>query len=306
MARAVSRRQSAVCCGFRRCGSGAAFRAGQHGRQRGAAHDLRIAGDHGDRDCHTPRIRIDLTADVTPREKTVLDFALQVDCGLTRGICSGSSRRSRRTWASAQRSMRRSSAACGRASICDSMANTRRCLPTSVTWTRRWAPYRCTACSRARGNPGKHVRIARPSLFPDACRSEVTTRAVGASARSARSSRPVSSGDSSSADYRRLCSDESLRQYCRDNAITRRLDDKLPTALRSSFRQAVLVKYIGTAREQIEALDQLPVPTLIHITEYLKAGSTKNTRITYRPRRAMAHRPSCAPCLTVRMSWATS
>ena len=69
--------------------------------------------------------------------------------------------------------------------------------------------------------------------------------------------------------------EDSLRQYCRENSLTRPLDEKLPPPLRQAFRQAVLVKYNGTAREQIAGLDKLPVPTLIHFTDYLKGGFDK-------------------------------
>jgi len=69
--------------------------------------------------------------------------------------------------------------------------------------------------------------------------------------------------------------EQSLQEYCRANGITRPLDDKLSASLAQSFRQAVLVKYMGTAREQLAALDQLPRPALIHLTEYLKGGFDK-------------------------------
>ncbi len=69
--------------------------------------------------------------------------------------------------------------------------------------------------------------------------------------------------------------DESLRQYCRENSITRSLDDKLPTSLRKSFRQAVLVKFDGPAGELMASLDKLPVPTVIHISDYLQGGFDK-------------------------------
>jgi hypothetical protein len=69
--------------------------------------------------------------------------------------------------------------------------------------------------------------------------------------------------------------DASLREYCRANNITRPLDDKLPPALRSPLRQAMLIKLMGTAREQIAALPQLPAPALIHFTEYLQGGFDK-------------------------------
>ncbi|HUT91895.1 MAG TPA: hypothetical protein VMY37_20540 [Thermoguttaceae bacterium] len=68
---------------------------------------------------------------------------------------------------------------------------------------------------------------------------------------------------------------ENLDDYCRANAITRPLREKLAPAVFEKFRRAVLVKYQGTAREQIDSLDRLPVPTLIHFTDYLKGGFDK-------------------------------
>jgi len=68
---------------------------------------------------------------------------------------------------------------------------------------------------------------------------------------------------------------DNLDDYCQANAITRPLREKLAPELFDKFRRAVLVKYQGTAREQIESLDRLPVPTLIHFTDYLKGGFDK-------------------------------
>lgn len=68
---------------------------------------------------------------------------------------------------------------------------------------------------------------------------------------------------------------ENLAEYCRANAVTRPLREKLKPDRFDKFRQAVLVKYNGTAREQIESLSHLPLPTLIHFTDYLKGGFDK-------------------------------
>jgi len=68
---------------------------------------------------------------------------------------------------------------------------------------------------------------------------------------------------------------ENLDDYCRANAITRPLREKLAPGVFEKFRRAVLVKYQGTAREQIDSLDRLPVPSLIHFTGYLKGGFDK-------------------------------
>jgi len=68
---------------------------------------------------------------------------------------------------------------------------------------------------------------------------------------------------------------DNLRAYARANGITRRLEDKMSPAVLDKFRQAVLVKYQGTCREMADHLDKLPVPSLIHITDYLKGGFDK-------------------------------
>jgi hypothetical protein len=68
---------------------------------------------------------------------------------------------------------------------------------------------------------------------------------------------------------------DDLRAYCQANAITRLLKDKMPAPLLEKFKQAVLVKYQGNNQELIESLDKLPVPTLVHFTNYLKGGFDK-------------------------------
>jgi hypothetical protein len=67
----------------------------------------------------------------------------------------------------------------------------------------------------------------------------------------------------------------ALAAYCRANDITRLLKDKFPPATFDKFRQAVLVKYQGNVEEQLAALDKLPVPSLVHFTDYLHGGFDK-------------------------------
>ena len=69
--------------------------------------------------------------------------------------------------------------------------------------------------------------------------------------------------------------EDDLAAYCQANAITRTLQQKLPPRLLESFRRAVLVKYNGPAREKTASLDKLPVPTLIHYSDYLHGGFDK-------------------------------
>jgi hypothetical protein len=68
---------------------------------------------------------------------------------------------------------------------------------------------------------------------------------------------------------------ESLRAYTRLNGIQRRLEDKTPPELLAKFKQAVLVFYAGNCAEKLAHLDKLPVPTLVHFSDYLKGGFDK-------------------------------
>ena len=68
---------------------------------------------------------------------------------------------------------------------------------------------------------------------------------------------------------------ESLDDYARANVLGRPLREKLPRDVLDRFRRAVLVKYDGSARDQLEGLPQLPVPSLIHFDEYLHGGFDK-------------------------------
>lgn len=66
-----------------------------------------------------------------------------------------------------------------------------------------------------------------------------------------------------------------LGTYCQVNGITRPLREKLAPEVFDKFRRAVLVKYDGNAREKLAALENLPVPSLIHYSDYLKGGFDK-------------------------------
>ena len=68
---------------------------------------------------------------------------------------------------------------------------------------------------------------------------------------------------------------DDLQAYCQANQITRRLDQKMPADVLAKFKQAVLVFISGSSREKTACLDRLPVPTLIHFSDYLKGGFDK-------------------------------
>jgi hypothetical protein len=66
-----------------------------------------------------------------------------------------------------------------------------------------------------------------------------------------------------------------LRAYCADNAIRRRLDEKMSKETLEKFKRSVLVYYGGSARDKTQYLDLLPSPSLIHFADYLKGGFDK-------------------------------
>jgi hypothetical protein len=68
---------------------------------------------------------------------------------------------------------------------------------------------------------------------------------------------------------------QSLNDYAAANGLRKQLRQKLPQQSLDRFRSAVLVKYDGTARDMIAGLPKLPVPCLIHISDYLKGGFDK-------------------------------
>ncbi len=68
---------------------------------------------------------------------------------------------------------------------------------------------------------------------------------------------------------------DDLRAYCEANLIVRRLEDKMKPDVLAKFRQSVMVYYAGNARDKIDNLSRLPVPTLIHFADYLHGGFDK-------------------------------
>ena len=68
---------------------------------------------------------------------------------------------------------------------------------------------------------------------------------------------------------------QHLRDYAAANGITKPLADKFKPEVWAKFREAVMVKVDGSANEKAAHLDQLPVPTVVHFSDYLKGGFDK-------------------------------
>lgn len=68
---------------------------------------------------------------------------------------------------------------------------------------------------------------------------------------------------------------QDLVAYSAANAFTRRLQDKMSPQVLDKFRNAVMVFYAGNARDKTDHLSLLPMPTLIHFSDYLKGGFDK-------------------------------
>jgi hypothetical protein len=68
---------------------------------------------------------------------------------------------------------------------------------------------------------------------------------------------------------------EDLARYTAANGLTRPLTDKVKPDTLARLKQSVLVFISGSAREKTAALDRLPVPTLVHFSDYLKGGFDK-------------------------------
>ena len=65
----------------------------------------------------------------------------------------------------------------------------------------------------------------------------------------------------------------ALGQYATANGFSRTLDDKIPSApKREAFKQSPLLRILGTAAELTARIPQLPAPSLVHFTQYLKGG----------------------------------
>jgi hypothetical protein len=68
---------------------------------------------------------------------------------------------------------------------------------------------------------------------------------------------------------------ESLLAYRKANGITRRLEDKMPPDVLEKFKRSVLVYYDGNCAELLRHLNLLPVPSQIHLAQYLQGGFDK-------------------------------
>jgi hypothetical protein len=68
---------------------------------------------------------------------------------------------------------------------------------------------------------------------------------------------------------------DDLNAYCQANQITRSLESKMAPATLAAFKQSVLVFLDGTCQQMLAHLDQVPAPSLIHFTRYLKGGFDK-------------------------------
>ncbi len=66
-----------------------------------------------------------------------------------------------------------------------------------------------------------------------------------------------------------------LARYTEDNGLTRALDAKVKPETLNKLTRSVLLFMPGSAREKTSVLDKLPVPTLIHFSDYLKGGFDK-------------------------------
>ena len=66
-----------------------------------------------------------------------------------------------------------------------------------------------------------------------------------------------------------------LAAYAKENGLTRRLTDKLPVTALDKFKNAVLVKYDGSAKEKSAKLDRLPPASLLYFDDYCKGGLNK-------------------------------
>jgi len=81
--------------------------------------------------------------------------------------------------------------------------------------------------------------------------------------------------------------EDALRIYGELNGIRRKLAEKMPSELLAKFKQAVLVRLHTSGQkqvhQQIAVLDLLPVPSIIHFTEYLPLGFDRPYPIHFPP-----------------------
>ena len=68
---------------------------------------------------------------------------------------------------------------------------------------------------------------------------------------------------------------QDLARYCAANGLTRPLSAKVKPDTLARLKQSVLLFLAGPCREKTACLDKLPVPTLIHFSDYLKGGFDK-------------------------------
>jgi len=68
---------------------------------------------------------------------------------------------------------------------------------------------------------------------------------------------------------------EDLARYTAANGLTRPLSAKMKPESLAQLKQSVLLFLCGPCREKTDLLDKLPVPTLIHFSDYLKGGFDK-------------------------------
>lgn len=69
---------------------------------------------------------------------------------------------------------------------------------------------------------------------------------------------------------------DTLGEYASANGIARGLDDKIPSsATRSRFKESLLLRVLGTAPELTSRIPELPSPSVLHFTQYLKGGFDK-------------------------------
>ena len=65
---------------------------------------------------------------------------------------------------------------------------------------------------------------------------------------------------------------EAIDKAVAANGVSRKLKDKLSPEVFEKFKNSVLVLYEGSAKDQIENLNLLPSPSLVHFTTYMKYG----------------------------------
>lgn len=67
----------------------------------------------------------------------------------------------------------------------------------------------------------------------------------------------------------------SIQEYAADNALVRKLDDKIKPDTLAKLKNSVMVFLGGSASEKTSALPLIPSPSLIHFSDYLHGGFDK-------------------------------